>query len=96
MTDPRSPPGQRSGSHTPTAGQSDTTYHPAHEWLDDENDDAEEDEDMDYEPESERTEDLEFFDEEDFEDDEDDDEDDPEGVHRLFGTDLLTPITPKS
>lgn len=87
MSDARSPPGQRSGSHTPT------TYHPAREWLDDDNE--EEDEDMDYEPESERTEDLEFFDEEDDEED-DGDGDDPEGVHELFGIAPIKSTTPEN
>ncbi|KAL1968042.1 hypothetical protein VTN77DRAFT_2171 [Rasamsonia byssochlamydoides] len=75
MSAPSSPPGHRSGSHT--SRQSDTTYHPTPEWLHDE-DDAENDQDMDYEPESERSENLEYLDED------DEDDDDYDDVHELF------------
>jgi WD repeat-containing protein 23 len=81
MSSSASPPGQRSGSHTPRL--SDTIYHVAREWPDDE-DDAEDDQDMDYEPESERTDDIEYIDEDDEDEDDEDEDEDFATAHDLF------------
>lgn len=60
MSSPPAGPGRQSASQSPR--HSDTAYHLAREWLDDEHQNDEDEEDMDYEPESERSEDIEYFD----------------------------------
>lgn len=62
--------GDRSGSQSPT--QSDAAYHPARDWLDDNEEEEDDGQDMDYEPESEHPDDIEHFDDYDHEDEEDD------------------------
>lgn len=69
MPDSASPPGHQS----PMADRSDDDFHLANEWPDEEEDD-----DMDFEPTSEATDNIEFIDEEDDESDEEDDEEEEE------------------
>jgi hypothetical protein len=61
MSNPTGPTDQ-TGSETPT--QSDTTYHPAHEWVDEDEDIDDDGLDADYEPTpwELHEEDMEFFD----------------------------------
>jgi WD repeat-containing protein 23 len=67
MPDSTSPPG---GSQSPRADRSDDDFHLANEWPDDEEDD-----DMDFEPASEATDNIEFIDEEEEEEEEESDDD---------------------
>lgn len=69
MPDNASPPGHQS----PMADRSDDDFHLANEWPDEEEDD-----DMDFEPLSEATDNIEFIDDEDDESDEEEDEDEEE------------------
>lgn len=73
-----SPPGLQGG---PQSDRSDDDFQLAHEWPDDEEDD-----DMDFEPTSEATDNIEFIDDEsDEEDEHDEEESDDDGMAQATG-----------
>jgi WD repeat-containing protein 23 len=76
MPDSASPPGHQS----PTADHSDDDFHPANEWPDEEEED-----DMDFEPTSEATDNIEFIDEEDDDSDEEEGEESDDDVAQATG-----------
>ncbi|KAH8703702.1 WD40-repeat-containing domain protein [Talaromyces proteolyticus] len=73
MPDSSSPPAHRAGSQTPTADHSDDNFQLAHEWPDDDDDD------MEFEPESEATDNIEYI------DDDEDSDDSEDGVAQATG-----------